>query len=303
MVNKFTKQISYIWNYVQRTNRRDDNHKLKKNDSDYIEALYTELLGRNSDSGGKEYWCHAIQMYGPKFVLSKFLEGSEFQNNIPRIQREYKGKLNAITGYSEFAEDELLVTHLLNRSIESRIFVDAGAHSIRCSNSYYFYKHLGWSGIAIEANPLLAKELIGVLPPQVKVVNKALSIEPGNIDFFISANTFVSSTNRQAVENWGESIDRINLTSDSLQAILDAEKIPLEFGILSIDIEGSDLEVLESLLRYSLYRPRYIISELADAYSKANNSLSFSKELSESYSVIAKTPANLILQYSYLNPA
>lgn len=204
---------------------------------------------------------------------------------------------NLIHGYSECQEDELLVSYLINNSVKNHVFIDAGAHSIQYSNSYFFYKNLGWSGIAIEANPVLAEGLINSLPPQVKVVNKAVSTQSGTVDFFVSEDTYVSSMSQANAEVWGAPVKKITVESETLQSILDAENIPEDFGILSIDIEGTDLEVLESMINDSPYRPRYIICELSDIYRRSGNSLSFSEKLSEKYTLIGQTRPNLILKY------
>src|SRR5260370_22486366 len=62
--------------------------------------------------------------------------------------------------HSQHAQDRFIDTCLLHGKRDG-IFVDVGAYDgVALSNTYYFEKELGWSGLCVEPNPVAYKGLI-----------------------------------------------------------------------------------------------------------------------------------------------
>lgn len=94
------------------------------------------------------------------------------------------------------------------------------------SNTYQLLAHAGWHGVLIEADPIKFNEL----PKTFGDNNK--------IKFF---NRFVNFSGK-----------------DTLDEILSETEIPLDFDLLSIDIDGNDYHIWDSLVKYS---PKVVIIE------------------------------------------
>lgn len=62
--------------------------------------------------------------------------------------------------YSQAGQDKYLIENIYKNK-EKGFFIDIGAHDgITYSNTYYLEKELGWSGICIEPNPKIYKQLL-----------------------------------------------------------------------------------------------------------------------------------------------
>lgn len=94
------------------------------------------------------------------------------------------------------------------------------------SNTHYFVSELGWNGIFIEGNPKKFPDLEGTYCgfKNALLINKLVNFEGEN----------------------------------SLDLILSGTPIPKEFDVLSIDIDGNDYHVWESVKKYS---PKLVIIE------------------------------------------
>ncbi len=110
---------------------------------------------------------------------------------------------------------------------ESRWCCEFGAwDGKKYSNTYQLLSNKDWSGVLIEADPVKFKEL----PKTFENNNK--------IKFF---NRFVNFSGQ-----------------DTLDEILAETSIPLDFDLLSIDIDGNDYHIWDSLVKYS---PKVVIIE------------------------------------------
>src|SRR2546426_6776147 len=62
--------------------------------------------------------------------------------------------------YSQHSQDRFIDNFLLYGKREG-VFVDVGAYDgVALSNTYYFEKELGWTGICIEPNPIAYESLV-----------------------------------------------------------------------------------------------------------------------------------------------
>lgn len=168
---------------------------------------------------------------------------------------------------SQSGEDSIVayILMMLGYKPEDITYLDLGAnHAKEMSNTYYFYRR-GAKGVLVEANPALIPELKLMRHGDV-VLNNCVAAEDGKVvDFFVVNGDGVSSYNK-------ETVDRVVSLNENLEI---AKTVQVEtvsantvmercFGgaptLLSIDIEGSDMEVLQSI-DFNHYRPLIIVAE------------------------------------------
>jgi len=128
------------------------------------------------------------------------------------------------------------------------------------------------------------------------VIESAVSDYEGTSTFTLGVNNDVSSLNANAAAGWGKTKGEVKVNVQRLPTILKARAVPLRFGLLSIDIEGEDIKVLNDLIDNSDYRPRYIIIEASNNFAVGSLAeLPVSNVVKEHYRIIDQTSANLIL--------
>jgi FkbM family methyltransferase len=163
------------------------------------------------------------------------------------------------SSYSESGED-LIASYLLSTS--AGFFVDIGAgHPVVGSNTYKFYRS-GWSGIGIDANKEL-KTSWRFLRPRDKFIPVAIGNKKGEIDFYEYENDLrstSSSTVQEYYEHQKRKFTKTRVPQETLNSIFDEHVKGLQPIFLSIDVEGSEYDVLNSL-DFSKHRPNLIAIE------------------------------------------
>jgi len=168
--------------------------------------------------------------------------------------------------HSQAGETRLL-RNLVNDFECQRWIIDVGANDgITISNSFPFVK-LGWRAILIEPAPLVFKKLTAncghydnVLCLQVACCDK-----PGEGNLYFGSDgedgfmsTLCTSENEWFNRHRGPSFVRVK--TDSLTGILERYHAPDRPGILLVDCEGMDYEVLLGL-DFRQFRPTIIVTE------------------------------------------
>jgi FkbM family methyltransferase len=163
------------------------------------------------------------------------------------------------TTYSQFGED-LILQHLFgNLGIDQPTYLDIGANNPRaCSNTYYFYRR-GSSGVLIEPNPRLSQRLSSARPRDIVVQAGVGLTSESEADLYVFPRNFdgLSTFSKAEATHWEtiglkghgkmhvESIIRVPLVSvNDVMATHFQNRLP---NLLSLDIEGLDLDVLKSL--------------------------------------------------------
>ncbi len=195
--------------------------------------------------------------------------------------------------FSQFGEDSWISNNI--KLPKKGFFLDVGAaDGITYSNTYYFEKQ-GWKGICFEPNPenyKLASKF------RDKVFQTAVSSVTGQRKFEISDSS----------PDWSRLVDskidrlRKQKKSELFVTVKSLEQIITENGIesidiLSIDTEGTEIDVLESL-NFKKINPKVIIVEYLTfgSESQKNKLLSFFKLLP--YELVYTTFANLIFVHN-----
>lgn len=165
--------------------------------------------------------------------------------------------------FSQEGED-LLINRILNNK-ENGFFIDVGAHHpIRFSNTYFFYRK-GWRGINVDAMPGSMKAFQQFRPEDINI-EAAISSQIENLTYYRfnepALNTFVESEAQKKDGLHGYRIEeKIEIKTMTLSSIVQ-QHLPAgkEVDFLSIDVEGLDLEVLQSN-DWSRVSPRLIVIE------------------------------------------
>ncbi len=159
--------------------------------------------------------------------------------------------------YSQYAED-LIIQSYFSRKLKTGRYVDVGCHHPRRgSNTYGLYKK-GWSGILIDLEEIkvLANQLIR---RRDKVILAAVSDSEEWAEIFSDKAYSTNTTIKKSVSIASEqSIGQVK--TQTLTNILNQQNFQKKFELLSIDVEGVDLQVLKGLDLTS-YQPQIICIE------------------------------------------
>lgn len=141
-------------------------------------------------------------------------------------------------------------------------FVEVGAcDPIRLSNTYYLESKYAWDGLLVEPNPALRFELERMR--KAKVISCAVGPQ-GLIELYVAENpefTTSSLVKKDARHRLFKNSGRvIKVESIPLTDIFFENNTPKYFDFLSVDVEGSEYQVLSSN-DWSKWRPKYVVVE------------------------------------------
>ena len=148
-----------------------------------------------------------------------------------------------------------------------RVFVDVGANDgFYGSNSFPFVAR-GWRSLLIEPHPVAFEKLRQRHQgkPHVTCLNLACSDAPGELPLWFASNdpggsrATLSSDEIMRSRRLPDNAHTV-VQVERLDMVLAGQGVPSEFGILSIDAEGMDYEVLLGL-DLKQWRPRVIVTE------------------------------------------
>jgi FkbM family methyltransferase len=165
--------------------------------------------------------------------------------------------------WSQEGEDILL--DRIFGSKKNGFYVDVGAHHpMRFSNTYFFYRK-GWKGINIDAMPGSMKEFEKY---RRRDINLELGVaqQESILDYYIfnepALNTFSVKVTQKHKSNKNYYVKKIiKIKVKPLREILDYHLKNRKIDFLNVDVEGFDLNVLQSN-DWSKYRPRFVLAEI-----------------------------------------
>jgi FkbM family methyltransferase len=165
--------------------------------------------------------------------------------------------------FSQEGEDMVLARIFEGKS--NGVYVDVGAHHpIRFSNTYMFYLR-GWSGINVDAMPG-SMEAFRKLRPRDRNVEALISNKPGSVKYYLFNDSAMNTCDAELARQ-RDGLAHFRLTGtrtlqpQSLSAILDKQfGAGQEIDFMSIDVEGWDLDVLESN-NWQKFRPAIVLIE------------------------------------------
>jgi FkbM family methyltransferase len=224
---------------------------------------------------------------------------------IRKYLRELKSYLldsYATKSYSQEGEDMIL--RRIFEGQKQGFYVDIGAHHpMRYSNTYFFYKQ-GWSGINIDATPGSMLPFKKMRPRDINI-ETAISNNQQEMTFFVFNEPALNTFDRELAHQRNQGIYRIvredKIVTQSLTELL-AEYLPQgqEIDFLSIDVEGLDLEVLQSN-DWQRFRPFYVLVEcIGLSLETLIKDQTYQFLIQQRYELVAKS-LNTAIFKSYLN--
>jgi FkbM family methyltransferase len=152
--------------------------------------------------------------------------------------------------YAQHGDDLVIRAIFFSLGIGNPSYLDLGAHHPEnISNTKLFYD-TGSRGINVEANPVLHKLFLEQRPQDINL-NVGVGIKSGFQDFYMidgesGRNSFIKEVAEGFVMDYPEfAITEVRqLPIFTVEQILHHRRIP---DFLSIDIEGMDFEVLQSI--------------------------------------------------------
>lgn len=267
-----------------------------------IIAVYEALLNREPDAGADDKVDRLARGHSSLAdILREVLSSEEYRDLHERGPEPAPASPQPLLNdQTQFGELEILLRLWVNEFARHRIVVDVGARGRERSNSYDLMRSFGWRGVLYEANPNLIEPIkaeFGDL--DYRLIQAAVSDYNGKATFHLGANDDVSSLNADAAEGWGPLTGAVEVEVRRLGESLKDLDIPLDFDLVSIDIEGEDIKVLNDLVDVFGYRPGWVIIEASyDFTVKALTDLPFSDTVRRSYSLVGQTVANLILKHN-----
>jgi FkbM family methyltransferase len=185
--------------------------------------------------------------------------------------------------FSQFEEDRLIEEYVKNNNLNiTPSLVEIGcAYPEFLSNSKNFIDK-GYKAILIDANNKFSdlQSHYHSLNTNVEVVNCAITDFEGEVSF---------DTTQEFTHGGISNDGQIKVKAQTLKKVLEDSKLNLtEIGILSLDVEGHDQIVLESIFKDNIY-PEIIIVEANDKKARDEQE----KILSEKYDLIIETAHGL----------
>lgn len=178
------------------------------------------------------------------------------------IENKYKEQfIGSKTIWSQYGEDIVISWLFLHK--RNGFYVDIGAYDPKkISNTFWFYER-GWTGINIEPN-LDSIQAFNQLRP--KDINLGIGVHtiPGELTFYkfeqANLNTLDPAVGEDRIANKEPFIEKVTVPVKRLETILDEYSQGREIDFMSIDVEGFDMEVLESN-NWEKYKPLVICVE------------------------------------------
>jgi len=152
---------------------------------------------------------------------------------------------------------DLLVSQLLGHK-RNGVFMDIGANDgVTISNSLYFEGQLGWTGLAVEPIPAVfallknnrtCNTLQGCITPRAgKATFLEMTGAPNMLSTLTAHNTGLTARRiRKNARRQNAAVREIEVECFTFQSLIEKYQIT-EIDFLSIDTEGGELEILESI--------------------------------------------------------
>lgn len=147
--------------------------------------------------------------------------------------------------YSQYKQDLDIIKYLNYK--QNGYFIDVGAtDGIDISNTYLLEKKYDWNGICIEPQEFYYKDLIK--NRDCHTDNSLLFSEKGKLfDFSLTNNGLAGITDYIDAHHHAKNSKQTKKTTDTLNNLLIKFNAPRYIDYMSLDTEGSELEILKGI--------------------------------------------------------
>lgn len=190
--------------------------------------------------------------------------------------------------FSQFGEDRYIYENLTQK--REGFFVDVGAGNPKRLSNTYFFERLGWNGLCIDGDQRQVDQLKEIR--SVPVVKAVIAGEAKETNFYLADKPELSRIDPPPPKYADRFEKSEKVTTQTLNSVLEKHEVG-RIDLLSIDIEGQELEVLKSF-NWERYDPDILIVEVvtlenSDLFEKVEDFFS-----SRPYEVVFETIANII---------
>ena len=198
--------------------------------------------------------------------------------------------------YSHSGEDLFIIQNCKKKGF----YIDVGCHHpTKLNNCHLLYLN-GWRGINIDINKISIDLFNSVRKKDINIC-KAVSLKKGKVKFFYDKklSLYNSLINKSDLKYSDEII------SSPLSDIIDETSFKdHQIDFLSVDAEGKDLEVLQSL-DFQRYKPKFICVEIwGDSKNenfKLENNEIYNFLIKKKYKMVFNRMENYIFHNKYSN--
>ena len=169
-----------------------------------------------------------------------------------------------VRSWSQEGED-MVLRRIFSEKKEG-FYVDVGAHHPkRFSNTYLLYR-LGWSGLNIDAMPGSMHAFNRWRPRDINL-EIGVARTAGTLDYYVFNEPALNGFSVQLTEERARASNpyhvkkKISVNVLPLSGVMDTYVGQKEIDFLSVDVEGLDLEVLQSN-DWTKYRPKFVLAEI-----------------------------------------
>jgi FkbM family methyltransferase len=207
-----------------------------------------------------------------------------------------------IPSYAQFGEDRLIDRFFGTR--EHGVYVDVGCNRpISYSNTWKLYLR-GWHGIAIDANPTVLAEYARVRRNDI-ALNEVISMSTTPVDFYIPHHShLIAGIGEQTAGPWQRTTSNSKVVTYypvRLGSLLERYGVESCFDFLSIDTEGHELDVLQSL-DLAQFTPTLIAVEIHDFEIKdPDKSAVYALLVNHDYRIMAYLPPTVFFAWRNSN--
>lgn len=207
----------------------------------------------------------------------------------------------SLRSYSQEGEDMVLRSFYEGKKGYKGFYIDVGAHHpYRFSNTLFFYKR-GWKGINIEPTPSGFK-LFRVFRKKDINLNIGISSKKDILNFYCFNEPALNGFSKEISEERDNTSTRYKIIKElqietlPLSEVLD-QYLPYgqQIDFLTIDVEGLDLQVLQSN-DWSRYKPKYILVEDRVDLNNLNGSEVYRFLQKQGYQLVSKTLRTLFFE-------
>lgn len=155
-----------------------------------------------------------------------------------------------MTSYSQLNQDLEVLKFYNNK--KGGFFIEIGASDgIELSNTYLLEKNYNWTGICVEPIPSRFELLCKNRPNSLCCDNAVYNKSGKSVIFDIANNYDLLSGISSRIDSHKTEVDcnktQITVKTISFNRLLEQYKAPLFIDYLSLDTEGSELEILKSV--------------------------------------------------------
>ena len=180
--------------------------------------------------------------------------------NLNLIHKKYISKKK----YFSFSGVDVIIENIF-RDKNDGFYIDIGCqHPIKNNNTYLLYKK-GWKGINVDLDSDNIN-LFNIARPRDDNINIAVSNKVGETDlYFYHKKSPINTIDKKTSDFQKAQVSEIKkVKTNSLVNIINSSRYNNnEIDLLSIDVEGHELQVLEGL-DFNLYKPNVIVVEYLD---------------------------------------